>query len=45
MFRTRVLTAAVVLPLAILLIVLVLALVQNYYNQLLEWLKFVVSAG
>jgi hypothetical protein len=30
---------------AILLIVLVLALVQNYYNQLLEWLRFVVSAG
>jgi hypothetical protein len=30
---------------AILLIVLVLALVQNYYNQLLEWLRFAVSSG
>jgi len=30
---------------AILLIVLVLALVQNYYNELIEWLKFVVSSG
>jgi len=30
---------------AILLIVLVLALVQTYYNQLLEWLSLVVSSG
>ena len=29
---------------AILLIVLVLALVQNYYNELIEWLRFVVSS-
>ena len=30
---------------AILLIVLFLALIQNYYNQLLEWLRFIVSSG
>ena len=30
---------------AILLIVLVLALVQTYYNQLLEWLRYAVSSG
>ena len=30
---------------AILLIVLVLALVQTYYSQLIEWLRLVVSSG
>ena len=29
----------------ILLIVLFLAMVQNYYNEILDWLKTVVSAG
>ncbi len=30
---------------AILLIVLFLAMVQTYYNELLDWLKTVVSSG
>jgi hypothetical protein len=30
---------------AILLIVLVLAMVQNYYNEILDWLKTAVSSG
>jgi hypothetical protein len=30
---------------ALLLIVLFLAMVQNYYNEILEWMKTFVSSG